>query len=219
MLGMKHEIHDARLVAGKRFAPSVKCSHGQQSCIRCVACSMPRREFCSHLPSMSKATQYKYVSNPSIRGVSRGWLAQKRGVAYRARFTSQMKAARWIAGRLGVSVTSLRIDSGGVRACADLKVSKHAGVTHSRGRWIARAKGKVLGHYATEQAAANAVAKALRVGVGALKRRRGIPKYLAKRLFLVAYRIFRKYVPGDYDSMIAQETRGAHMFRQGSLFC
>ena len=222
-LGMKHEFHDARFVGDwsciclphqSRVRMASRVAYGAlRSACRVVSSAAIR-------PSMSEAAQYRYVSNPSIRGVSCGWLAQKRGFAYRARFASQLKAARWIAGRLGVSVRSLRIDRDGVRACADLKVSTHAGVTHSRGRWIARAKGKVVGRCATEQAAANSVAKALRVGVGALKkRRRGIPKYLARRLFVTAYRIFHEYVPGDYDSMIAHETRAARMFRQDSLLC
>lgn len=162
--------------------------------------------------------QYRHVSHPSIRGISCGWVEQKRGISYRARFASQLKAARWIAGRMGVSVASLRIRRAGVQACVDLKVAKYSGVTHSRGRWIARARGKVLGRYATEQEAAYGVAKSLGVGVGALKRS-GIPNYLAKRLFLVAYPIFREYVPGDYESMVAHETKSARMFLQDSLLC
>ena len=162
---------------------------------------------------MPQFAQYKHVSHPCIRGVSCGWVAQKRGVGYRARFASQLKAVRWIAGRMGVSVASLRIRGAGVRECVDLKVSKHAGVTHSRGRWIARARGKVLGRYANELEAAHAVAKALRVGVRALKRS-GVPNYLAKRLFRVAYTVFHRYVPGDYDSMVALERQAAHTFRK-----
>ena len=80
------------------------------------------------------------VSHPC--GDSRGWVAQKRGVGYR-RFASQLKAAHWIAGRLGVSVTSLRIPGVGVQG-VNLTVPKHTGVSYSRGRWIAHAKGEGL---------------------------------------------------------------------------
>ena len=132
---------------------------------------------------MPEGARYKHVTHPP--GGSCGWVAQKYGVCYRARFASQLQAVRWIAGRMGVSVESLRRPGAGVRECVNLKVAKHAGVTHSRGRWIARARGKVLGRYANELDAAHAVAKALRVGWKALKKP-GIPNYFAKRLFSAA---------------------------------
>ena len=112
----------------------------------------------------------------------------------------------------------MRIKSAHVRTGVRLKIAKHAGVVYNHGRWVARVKGKILGRYVTEIDAARAVAKVLGVGVKALKRS-GIPKYLAKKLFMAAYRIFRKYVPADYDSMIAHETKAARMFRQDSLLC
>ena len=162
--------------------------------------------------------QYRYVSHPRIRGVSCGWVAQKRGVGYRARFDSQLKAAKWIADLLEVSVASLRIKPVGVKAPATLKFSKHAGVTYDRGRWIARMDGgaKLLGRFGTEFEAALAVAAATGSGVRVLKKS-GIPKYLAKRLFVAAYRVFRKYVPGDYNSMVAHEKLSVKMFLQASL--
>ena len=171
--------------------------------------------------SGDSVVQYRYVSHPRIRGVSCGWVAQKRSVCYRARFDTQLQAAKWIANLLGVSVASLRIKPVvGVKKkapAATLKFSKHAGVTYDRGRWIARGAGtELLGRYGTEFEAACAVAAATGVGVKALKKK-GLPKYLAKNLFKAAYRVFRKYVPGDYDNMVAHEKLSVKMFQQASL--
>ena len=161
--------------------------------------------------------QYRYVSHPRIRGVSCGWVAQKRGVGYRARFDTQLQAAKWIADLLEVSVASLRIKPVGVKAPTTLKFSKHRGVIYDRGRWIARGdEAKLLGRFGTELEAALAVAAATGRGVRALKKS-GIPNYLAKRLFIAAYRVFRKYVPGDYNSMVAHEKLSVKMFLQASL--
>ena len=107
----------------------------------------------------------------------------------------------------------MRIRHACVQTCIDLKVAKYYGVTYSRNRWVARVQQKILGRYTTEQEAANRVAAALGVGVRVL-RKTGKPKYLAKRLFHVAYPIFKEYVPGDYQSMIDHETTSARMFRQ-----
>ena len=164
---------------------------------------------------MAPATKYKYVSQPLIRGVSCGWVAQKRHVAYRARFATQRKAANWIAAILGVSAASLRVRSAGVQATTPVPSTRCVGVTPSRGRWVARVRGVVAGRFDSESEAAKCVATATRVKVQAL-RRKGVPGYLARNIFQAAYDVFRDYVPGDYQSMIAHERTSAKMFREDS---
>ena len=161
--------------------------------------------------------RYKHVSCPCIRGVSAGWVAQKRGVGYRARFPTQRHAAKWMAARLGVPVDSLRLGRAGVKAKAksELPRERYLGVTAVRGRWVARWRGRVLGRFGDQLGAAESVAAAAGVEVRGL-RRKGLPDHVARRVFGSAYQVFRDYVPGDYQSMIAHETASAQMYKQDS---
>ena len=174
--------------------------------------------------SMKSVRRYKYVSRPCIRGQLRGWVAQKRGVGYRARFASDLKAAQWLAKEMGVSVASLRIRSQGVRGTGtSFAVSLYRGVVAARGRWEARVDGQTRGRFDSQVLAARCVAKHKGVTVKSLKRL--VPPHLARRIFIAAYKVFGKYRPGDYESMLQQENDAARMFQQVclalnvSLFC
>ena len=171
-----------------------------------------------------KSRRYKYVSRPCIRGQLRGWVAQKRGVGYRARFASELKAAQWLAKEMGISVACLRIRSQGVRGTGtSFAVSLYRGVVAARGRWEARVDGQTRGRFGSQVLAAHCVAKHTGVTVKSLKRL--VPGHLARRIFIAAYKVFGKYRPGDYESMLQQENDAARMFQQVclalnvSLFC
>ena len=166
---------------------------------------------------MKSVRRYKHVSRPCIRGQLGGWVAQKRGVGYRARFASELKAAQWLAKEMGVSVASLRIRGQGVREKdMMLMVSLYHGVVAARGRWEARVHGQTLGRFDSEVLAARCVAKHRGVTVKSLKKG-SVPPHVARRIFKVAYKVFHKYRPGDYESMVQQEMDAARMFQQVCL--
>ena len=158
----------------------------------------------------TKSSLYKHVSRPCIRGQSRGWVAQKRGVGYRARFATELKAAQWLAKEMKVAVACLHIRRQGVR-----EMDRYHGVVAARGRWEARAEGQTLGRFDSASLAARCVAKHKGVDVKSLKRQ--VPSHVARRIFVAAYKVFGKYRPGDYDSMIEQENGAAWMFQQDCL--
>ena len=80
---------------------------------------------------MGQVSRYKYVSCPLIRGKSHGWLAQKWGVASRARFPTDTAAATWLAEQMKVPLRSLLLES---KSGDREKVSGRQGVRASRGK-------------------------------------------------------------------------------------
>jgi len=93
-----------------------------------------------------------------------------------------------------------------------LMVSSYHGVVAARGRWEARVDGQTRGRFDSEVLAARCVAKHRGVTVKSLKR--SVPPRVARRMFVAAYKVFRKYRPGDYESMVQQEMDAARMFQQ-----
>ena len=93
-------------------------------------------------------SRYRGVTRPGDGSL--GWVAQKRGICYAARFTSEAKAAKWLAERLGVSVSSLRqttLPGSEVR-------ESYRGVVYHSGCWEARLRGGVvLGYFGSQDEA------------------------------------------------------------------
>ena len=82
----------------------------------------------------------------------------KRGVGYRARFASELKAAQWLAKEMGISVACLRIRSQGVRGTGtSFAVSLYRGVVAARGRWEARVDRQTRGRFGSQVLAARCV--------------------------------------------------------------
>ena len=161
------------------------------------------------------ASRYKHVG---FHGASLGWVAQKRGVGYRARFPSDMAAARWLAARMGVALANLRIGSRAPgRVQRELRMSRYRGVVLSRGRWIARARGNVVGRFPSEILAAQRVARCLGVPVHTLMKKSRGGDCVARRIFTAAFQVFSGYVPGDLVSMYQHEADSAKMFAEEPL--
>ena len=161
---------------------------------------------------------YKFVSHPMIRGKDHGWVAQKRGVGYQARFATAQAAAEWIAGKMGVTVDSLRHvarSKASVKVDPSLPFSMYRGVVQVRGRWVARSGVRELGRFGTELEAAQCVARVKNVKVKSLRRR--LRPGLAKRLFRAAYKVFSKYCPGDLVNMLTHESVSRSMYMQETV--
>ena len=165
------------------------------------------------VPSTGR-NRYRGVSRPGDGAL--GWVAQRKGHCYAARFESEKAAARWLARRLGVSVSSLRWewrgrDSGGSNSC---HISSHHGVVYHRGCWEARGPGSVvLGYFGTEQAAVARVMKDRKVKKKSLVKR-DFSRRVLRSHFKVKHRIFGDYIPGDVQCMYEQESKNAHIYKQ-----
>ena len=165
---------------------------------------------------MSSHSRYRY------RGVSRpgngalGWVAQRKGCCYAARFTSEVRAAQWLARRLGVSVSSLRrMKLPGAER--EGKLSYRRVVFHS-GCWEARAAGgAVLGYFGTQKEALARVMKETRQTEKQLRRKDFSMATLRAR-FKGRHRIFRQYVPGDVQAMYDHESKSACMYKEDRSF-
>ena len=141
------------------FAYRSCCAHAialfvWRSCQCCVRASlMPMSSLCVSAPAaMGKqgTSRYRGVTRPGDGSL--GWLAQKRGICYAARFTTEAKAATWLARRLGVSVSSLR-QAAPPNVESEVKESFHGVVYHS-GCWEARLRGGVvLGYFGSQDQA------------------------------------------------------------------
>ena len=174
---------------------------------------------------MGQVSRYKYVSCPLIRGKSHGWLAQKWGVGSRARFPTDIAAAKWLAKQMKVPLQSLQLlesKSGdkekvsgrqGVSAPhGKLLFSSYRGVVYSRGRWLARFRNQIVGRFDSQIIAGQCVARHRRVKVKTLKKE--LPSNLCKKIFVSAYSVFRDYVPGDYHSMVEHELESSVIYQQ-----
>ena len=173
---------------------------------------------------------YWGVSLVDYRG-SRQWLAQHRGFKlWKIGFPDKDSAARWLARKLGATVSSLRKRS----RLHSLNTSMYKGVlprlrsADGTISWQAQSGGEYLGSFRTEKLVARAVAKRLQVSLaGLLKKasgsrgaksgvKRKISARRARILFKAAYPVFKKYVAADYASLTAMEDKFARAFRKDS---
>jgi hypothetical protein len=143
---------------------------------------------------------------------SLGWVAQKRGVCYAARFTSEASAAKWLAGQLGVSVSSLRWPG------SDKHIVQESfrGVVYHSGCWEARlAGGVVAGYFSSQEEALRQVMRKTGMKKKQLRNKEFSKKMLRAR-FKCMHRIFGSYEPGDVRTLYAHESKSARIFLQAS---
>ena len=152
------------------------------------------------------ASRYRGVTQPRIRG-QRFWLAQSwQPRLWKSGFSTEDEAAEWLAKALGVRKRSLLR----VPASPRSQVRKELVLSHFHGvvprhrphgvLWEARRPGSIpLGGYSSELEAAKALAGVLGVPVEKLKRKGVLTRNVARRVFKAAYRVFKKYVPGDLE--------------------
>lgn len=142
--------------------------------------------------------------------------------AYSGRASGQ--PLRPLAGELGLVVSELRRRSASGRQGAEAKrtlsfdrgdsISRFRGVTPHRGKWLARSPGgEHCGTYASQDDAARAVARFLKVPLRSL-RRGGPSQRVLRQTFRAAYSVFRGYCPGDWSNLEEQEVKSACMFRE-----
>ena len=155
---------------------------------------------------MVQLGRYRGVSRPGHGAL--GWVAQRRGRFYKARFKTEVSAAQWLARSLGVSVSALRRKrrrEDGQGQC----MSRYRGVVHHSGCWEARGScGRVLGYFGSEKVA---LAKVMEVRQKTEKelRKDDFSKRALRSHFKSKHHIFHKYVPGDVQSMYEHEERCA----------
>ena len=160
--------------------------------------------------SMGKqgASRYRGVTRPGDGSL--GWVAQKRGICYAARFTSEAKAAKWLAERLGVSVSSLRqttLPSSEVR-------ESYRGVVYHSGCWEARLRGGVvLGYFGSQDEAVRKLMRETGMTRKQLRKKDFSTKTLRTR-FKCKHRLFGSYEPGDVRTMCEHESKSASIYRQ-----
>lgn len=164
------------------------------------------------------------VSRVFYRG-SWQWLAQNARKPtqriWKVGFETEDAAAKWLAKRLGVTMTSLER-----RDNFHLIKSKFQGVRpmqvgRAAIRWIGYKGDAYVGTFKTEKAAAAAVAKhtgtpapKLRRKVGASGRRAGMSTCRARVLFKASFQHFKTYTAGDYKNMLEMESKAAGEFKQ-----
>lgn len=138
-------------------------------------------------------------------------------------FRSQEAAVAWLASKLKVLPCTLRKSGQRVRRSMPRK-SGSQGVSSSKGSstastfrgvigrcrsgrelWEARAHGKVLGYYSTEDAAAAQVARSLGVKKKEILKEVNSRKRM-RDLFIATHQVFGKYLPGDYEYTLKQES-------------
>ena len=71
-----------------------------------------------------------------------------------------------------------------------------------------------MGCYSSELEAAMALAGVLGVPVEKLKRKRVMTRNVVRRVFKAAYRVFKKYVPGDLEKSIQCESTCQAVFKK-----
>jgi len=165
---------------------------------------------------------YVGVTRLLIHGKSVGWLAQsKRAGTWQAGFKTQAAAAKWLAKKLQVKPSGLRRSrlarNRGARP-EECGVSYYRGVI-PKGRgadgqchWEARARGRSLGTFRHQAAAAQAVARTSRTSVQSLRKTMSAKR--ARQIFKAAYQVFKGYVPGDLQHTRQQERQYQRWFKQ-----
>ena len=166
--------------------------------------------------------RYLGVTCPRIKGKARGWVAQSKvaGV-WRSGFASQEQAAAWLASMLRVKKASLRRSTS--KRCSPpihCAMSSFKGVVPHRHtkdgahRWAARVHGRWLGTFGSQVEAANVVARELGVSRRKLLRKTPFSAKRARQVFRAAFRVFRRYVPGDLRISRLQEHQCRRAFLQ-----
>ena len=158
---------------------------------------------------MKSPSRYRGVSRPGDGSL--GWVAQKKGYCYAARFESAEHAARWLARRLGVPVSALLREK--VERDREAAVS-YRGVVYHSGCWEARVAGTVKGYYGTQQAALKKVLRETGRTKKQLIRKQGFSVSTLRTRFQCKHRIFGSYEPGDVKSMYEHESKYARVYRQ-----
>ena len=165
------------------------------------------------VPAMEGPGRYQGVSKPGDGAL--GWVAQRKGCCYAARFRSEQQAAQWLARRLGVSVSSLRRKTRPVAADRDREAQvSYRGVVYHSGCWEARVAGVVLGYYGTQREAIKKVMKETRQTEKQLLRKKGFSRSTLQARFRCKHRIFGSYEPSDIRSMYEHESEHARIYRQ-----
>ena len=167
------------------------------------------------------APRYVGVTHPKSRT---GWVAQHASPRlFKSGFATEEQAAKWLAKTLRVRQSSLlRVRRSRVRR--QLVLSNFRGVVR-RCRpqkksvlWEARRPGGVLlGTYSSELHAAKALARVLGVPVSSLRRKAVLTRRIARQLFIAAYRVFKKYIPGDVEKTCEHERKYRTALKQDSL--
>ena len=166
------------------------------------------------------APRYVGVTHPKSRT---GWVAQHASPRlFKSGFATEEQAAKWLAKTLRVRQSSLlRFRRSRVRR--QLVLSNFRGVVR-RCRpqksvlWEARRPGGVLlGTYSSELHAAKALARVLGVPVSSLRRKAVLTRRIARQLFIAAYRVFKKYIPGDVEKTCEHERKYRTALKQDSL--
>ena len=154
-------------------------------------------------------SRYKGVTRPGDGSL--GWVAQKRGVCYAARFPSEMSAVKWLAERLGVSVSSLR---GRGRGSDEHEVKESfRGVVFHSDCWEARVGRRVVGYFGSQAEALRQVMRETGQTKKQLRNNAFSTQGLRSR-FKRKYQIFGSYEPGDVRAMYEHESSSARIFRR-----
>ena len=158
---------------------------------------------------MKSLSRYRGVSRPGDGAL--GWVAQRKGYCYAARFASEQHAAQWLVRRLGVPVSSLlRVQVARGKEAGD----PYRGVVYHSGCWEARVAGAVRGYYGSPQKALKEVMRVTGKTKKQLIRKQGFSRPTLETRFRCKRRIFGSYEPGDVKSMYEHETKYARMYRQ-----
>lgn len=158
---------------------------------------------------MKSLSRYRGVSRPGDGAL--GWVAQRKGYCYAARFESEEHAARWLARRLGVPVSSLLREN--FERDREAAVS-YRGVVYHSGCWEARVASTVRGYYGTQQEALRKVMRETGKTKKQLIRKQGFSMPTLRTRFRCKHRIFGSYEPGDVKCMYEHETKYARVYRQ-----
>ena len=161
------------------------------------------------------------VTQPSIRGKRRGWVAQHRTAGvWKGGFRTNLEAAEWLAAQLKVSVSSLL--RGKPDRCSG--VSEWLPTSSYRGVIVRKRKAGCLFEtrvpkqppktFRNEQDAAAHVARCLGVPVKTLKKCNPFTRRLALRVWSSAFGVFKRYRPGDLVHLLSTELKFRSLFEQ-----
>ncbi len=164
---------------------------------------------------VAMAVGYVGVSKPKCRAI--GWVAQnKRRGLWKSGFKSAKQAATWLAKQLGVRLSSLvRTACTKTPALAESRVHGVVAKKRPGGRvlWETRVEGQPRRSFASHADAVRVVARARRVNARSLAKK-GPTRLHSRRQFQKAYRVFKKYVPGDLMHTRQQEVKCERQFKQ-----
>lgn len=164
---------------------------------------------------VAMAAGFVGVSKPKCRDI--GWVAQnKRRGLWKCWFKSAEQAARWLAKQLGVPVSSLaRTACKKTPALVESRVHGVVAKKRPGGRvlWETRVEGQPRRSFASHADAVRVVARARRVSAKSLAKKRPTRLH-SRRQFQKAFRVFKKYVPGDLMHTRQQEVECERQFKQ-----